>query len=70
MKFHDRIVRRDGKWKKGRYATVISEPDEKGVILARFGSKGKYFEGRVDNYVVVHEGKCEECKRTIKLGYR
>lgn len=60
MKFHDRIVRKDGKWKKGRYATVISGPDEEGVILARFGSMGKYFEGRAGNYVVIREGKDDE----------
>jgi len=55
MKYHDRIVRKDGKWKKGRYATVLTEPDEDGIILARFGSKGKYFEGKAENYVVIKQ---------------
>ena len=53
MKYHDRIVRKDGKWKKGRYATVISEPDKDAIIFARHGSRGKCFEGKAEDYVVI-----------------
>jgi len=55
LKSGDKITRKDGKWKRRRFATVISEPDEGGVILARFGTMGKYFAGYAKNYIRVTE---------------
>ena len=55
MKYKDKITRKDGSWRNGRYATVITEPDSEGVILARFGRAGKYFEGKARNYIVIDD---------------
>ncbi len=58
MKRYDKISRKG--WRKGRFATVISEePDKDGTILARFGRRGKYFEGYAENYYVINETKTE-----------
>ncbi len=53
MKVGDRITRKDGKWAKKRFATLIAEPNEDGEIMARFGTRGKYFGGYAKNYIVI-----------------
>ena len=55
MKYLDKVTRKDGTWKKGRYATVICEPNENGEIFMRFGSMGKYFAGWAKDYIVIEE---------------
>ncbi len=51
----NRIIRKDGKWKKGRFATVISppNPDRGGEFMARFGQQGKFFVALAKFYVVL-----------------
>jgi len=54
MRVGDRIISKHGRWRKGRFATIVAVGKD-GDFLARFGTKGKYFGGWAKDYLVIRE---------------